>query len=296
MNGRIACRVGVVDIGIANLGSVLRVLSDLVDRVLPLTEPAQFADVDRIILPGVGAFPEAMRRLLRAYPRFAAEDRPAVLEILASRPSSARVLVDGLAEAGSGVTATDLTAAHARQILDHGDADLRERLAANWGTLRTSPADREEAIRRLGAALTDARLAEADLPRGRELFHRTCGQCHRLFGSGGETGPDLTGAQRSSLDYLLVNVLDPSAAVPATYRSRVVALEDGRVVRGQLVRQDARVIELQTPTERIVLPVAEIAEIGETDASPMPEGLLDRLSADEVRDLFAYLMQTVPSP
>jgi len=63
MNGRIACRVGVVDIGIANLGSVLRVLSDLVDRVLPLTEPAQFADVDRIILPGVGAFPEAMRRL-----------------------------------------------------------------------------------------------------------------------------------------------------------------------------------------------------------------------------------------
>ena len=63
MNGRIACRVGVVDVGIANLGSVLRVLTDLVDTVVPLTDPAQFAAVDRIILPGVGAFPEAMRRL-----------------------------------------------------------------------------------------------------------------------------------------------------------------------------------------------------------------------------------------
>ena len=51
----------------------------------------------------------------------------------------------------------------------------------------------------------------ADLPRGRFLFSKPSGTCHKLFDDGSQIGPELTGAQRANLDYILDNVLDPSA-------------------------------------------------------------------------------------
>ena len=55
--------VGVIDCGIANLGSILRMLGKNVHKVRVVTEPIDFEDLDRVILPGVGAFPIAMERL-----------------------------------------------------------------------------------------------------------------------------------------------------------------------------------------------------------------------------------------
>lgn len=55
--------VGVVDCGIANLGSIVRTLSKNVRQVRVITEPTDFDGLDKIILPGVGAFPIAMERL-----------------------------------------------------------------------------------------------------------------------------------------------------------------------------------------------------------------------------------------
>ena len=39
-----------------------------------------------------------------------------------------------------------------------------------------------------------------------------------MFGEGGDVGPELTGSQRANLDYVLENVLDPSAVVPREFR------------------------------------------------------------------------------
>ena len=61
--------------------------------------------------------------------------------------------------------------------------------------------------------LSAARLAEADRVKGRQLFDKSCGKCHKLFGTGGAIGPELTGAQRGNLNYLLENILDPSATL-----------------------------------------------------------------------------------
>lgn len=55
--------VGVVDCGIANLGSILRTLGKNVHKVRVVAEPTDFEGLDRVILPGVGAFPIAMKRL-----------------------------------------------------------------------------------------------------------------------------------------------------------------------------------------------------------------------------------------
>ena len=56
--------------------------------------------------------------------------------------------------------------------------------------------------------------AKADLSRGRLIFNRTCQQCHKMYDIGGDIGPNLTGSDRANLDYVLENVLDPSARSP----------------------------------------------------------------------------------
>jgi len=60
---RLSTRVGIVDIGIANIGSLHRCLVDIVDSVNLVRTPNDLVAVDRLILPGVGSFPEAMTRL-----------------------------------------------------------------------------------------------------------------------------------------------------------------------------------------------------------------------------------------
>jgi len=45
-----------------------------------------------------------------------------------------------------------------------------------------------------------------------------CAACHTLYGEGGKVGPDLTGGGRDNLDYLLENIVDPSAVVTADFR------------------------------------------------------------------------------
>src|SRR5262249_37662659 len=117
-----------------------------------------------------------------------------------------------------------------------------------------------------------------------------CAVCHRLYGEGKSIGPDLTGSGRSNLDYLLENIVDPSAIVPADYRVSNVELKDDRSFTGIVVARNERTIELQMQHERLVIERADIQELRQGTLSLMPEGLLETLKQDEIRDLIGYLM------
>ncbi len=104
-------------------------------------------------------------------------------------------------------------------------------------------------------------LARADRSRGRAVFDRVCASCHELYGAGGEIGPDLTGAGRDNLDYLLENLVDPSASVSADFRMVVVAMNDGRTLNGLVRGQTERTLTLQTQTEALVLDRREIERL-----------------------------------
>ena len=56
---------------------------------------------------------------------------------------------------------------------------------------------------------------------------RSIAQCHHLFDTGGEVGPDITGANRGDLDYLLQNILFPNAVIPNEYRATTVETRTG---------------------------------------------------------------------
>lgn len=240
--------------------------------------------------PALGA------KIANHYQGFQPTDREAVLGVLIQRPSFARALLDALA-AGR-VSKKDITAYHARQILSLKDPALSARLTEVWGELRESPAERQAEISALKAALTPEVLAKADASRGRVVYNQVCATCHQLYGEGKLVGPDLTGAGRHDLDYLLSNIIDPGAAVSADFRMTVVALTDGRVLNGLVRARTDQALTLQTQTDEVVLPRAEIEEEQVSAESLMPAGLLQPLSPEQVRDLFAYLRlpSQVPLP
>ena len=102
-------------------------------------------------------------------------------------------------------------------------------------------------------------------------------------------GPDLTGAGRAELDYVLMNVLDPSAVVPEVWRLTQVIMGDGRVLSGALAASDARTLTLRTPEGEITIDRDDVEEVQRRNESVMPEGLLNGLTDEQVRDLVAYL-------
>ncbi|MDQ3331242.1 MAG: c-type cytochrome, partial [Planctomycetota bacterium] len=145
-------------------------------------------------------------------------------------------------------------------------------------------------------ALHDTILASAGDPyRGKRLFSTACGRCHRLFGEGGDLGPDLTSDPRNDLSRLLGAVAAPSAEIREGFENFVAITSDGRVISGLLVDQDEHVVVLREADGRtVLLRRNDLEELVKQRKSLMPDGLLDRLPDDELRDLFAYLRSSQP--
>ncbi len=158
------------------------------------------------------------------------------------------------------------------------------------GQLREGSSERRALINSLKTQLTEKSLQQADLRSGRRLFQKSCSQCHRLYDQGKQIGPDLTGSQRANLDYLLENVVDPSAVVGKDFRMTSILTADGRTLSGLVVSKNDKTLYCKHRLTQETIAVDEIDQLSETNLSPMPEGLLDKLTADEIRDLVAYLM------
>ena len=58
---------------------------------------------------------------------------------------------------------------------------------------------------------------------------------------------------------------------------------------GEAIRLNERAVTLRTEKETIVIPKDEIEMRTVSKQSMMPDGLFDKLSREEIRDLIAYL-------
>jgi putative heme-binding domain-containing protein len=196
------------------------------------------------------------------------------------------------------VPRADVSAFAARQMYALGDRRVTDRLKSVWGEVRDTPADKQKQLARYKGQLTPTALKAADLKNGRLVFSKTCQACHKLYGEGAAIGPDLTGSNRADLDYLLSNIIDPSAEVARDYRMSVVNTSSGRVVTGIVVERSPARLVVQTATEKMIVPAEDVESVKDSALSLMPDGQLDTLSREQVRDLIAYLMSKsqVPLP
>jgi putative heme-binding domain-containing protein len=265
--------------------------------------------------------PAIAEKLVEACRATKPEGRGAIVSLLVSRPSFARALLAAIRSDRLPIAV--LTAFDVRRIHALGDAAVSQEVTAVWGQLRESPEEKLARIEELRTLLSDGPPHEgegirrgpssetrpssegkaagsggpsANLASGRRLYAQHCGGCHRLYGEGGSIGPDLTGSGRHDLGYLLENLVDPGAVVNRDWRLSTVVLHDGRVLGGILTDSRDETVVLQTPTERLVLVRDDIDSVTLTDRSPMPEGLLDRLTPEEIRDLVGYLRHPAQVP
>ncbi len=128
------------------------------------------------------------------------------------------------------------------------------------------------------------------MKQGQALFEKTCSACHKLYGKGGTLGPDLTGSQRSNLNYLLGNIVDPSAEVSEKFQMSILALGDGRAISGVIQSENDETLVIKTPNEVITVLKDDIEARKNSKLSMMPERQLDKMSEQEILDLFSYLM------
>ncbi len=235
--------------------------------------------------------PEMARLLIKNYGKFRGTDRPGIIASLVSRKSFAAELVEAI-DRGE-IARNELTAYDARQIRSLGDDVLNKRLGDVWGEFRESPDDRKAAMQKVKDILQSVSDGPVDLSDGRRVFANLCAKCHRMYGEGQQIGPDLTGSNRDNLDYLLENIVDPSAVVAKDYRVSVLMLHDGRILNGVVLSRNKRSVTIQTQTERVILQATDIEDEKLTSSSPMPDGQLDALTVPEIRNLFHYLQHPV---
>ena len=240
--------------------------------------------------------PEISSSILARWADFDESARMDAVTTLVARRTWAGDLLDALEDGR--VPRSALTAQALRTLAQHADVQLQQRLEKVWGVFRPTAEEQRAAIARWMERLTPDKLAGADLAHGRDVYARTCQRCHVLWDEGGTIGPEITGANRKDLAYLLENVLDPSAQIPLEYRATLVRTVDGRLLTGIRSGEAQGVVRLATENEVVVLDPDEIEELRLETASMMPEGQLETLTESEVCDLFAYLMgdRQVPLP
>jgi PQQ-dependent dehydrogenase (methanol/ethanol family) len=175
-----------------------------------------------------------------------------------------------------------------------------EAIAAFVMTLKTPPA--------VATGLSEA--APGDPVAGGRFFAGTgnCATCHMVRGRGGVLGPDLSAIGRDRRPAQIEQALrDPGAAPaagpgrggrggrggPPPYRAVTVRLRDGQSIRGIAKNESAFDLQLLGMDGKLHLLLKEqVAEVvHEKTLMPKVEG-----TADQVRDLVAYLSRLTPDP
>ncbi|MSU19842.1 MAG: c-type cytochrome [Pedosphaera sp.] len=229
--------------------------------------------------------------VIDAYKSFSEDTRTSALTLLASRSAWALQFLEAL-DAGR-VVRQAVPQDVVRKVKLYDTPRHRELLARTWPNIQTpTTAEMEKQIKRLAGVLSKGTGSPYE---GQKLYSVSCGACHKLFGKGGQIGPDLTTFKRDDLENMLLNVVNPNAEIREGYENFLLTTKDGRALSGFIADKDDRVIVLRgLDGENSVLPRDEISEMKAAGASLMPEGMLEALEDQQVRDLFAYLRSTQP--
>lgn len=184
-----------------------------------------------------------------------------------------------------------------RPLAEFKNQQIDKAVLKHWGKIgAATPGEKQARISWLGVQLGKA---PGNKTHGKELFVKNCATCHQLFGEGAKIGPDLTTADRKNRGYLLAQIVDPSGYVRPEYISFNVTTNDGRRLSGVVQDPNDSTVTLVNVIEnkavKTVISKADIDQMLPSPVSLMPEKILDTLSDDDIRDLFAYLQSEAPT-
>lgn len=230
------------------------------------------------------------RLLLNRYDEFSSAEKVAAIETLASRSSYGGILMYALEN--EMIPKSDVPAYAARKmhrVVGSGFLEV-------WGPITALSSEKQATIAKFKTLLTPEVVAAADPVRGERMFDEACGICHQMYGEGGLLGPDLTGSNRTELDYLLTNIVDPNGDIQDAYKMVLLTTRDGRTYAGNVIAESDRDLTLRiVGDESVVISKSEIQSRDRSEISMMPEGMLKAYTNPQIVDLIGYLMNTTNS-
>ena len=139
-----------------------------------------------------------------------------------------------------------------------------------------------------------------DAKAGGDLYHGAgkCSGCHKIRGSGGVLGPDLTniGAERR-LDRLRESLLEPSAEIAVGYDAVRLAMSGGTSIRAIAKNRTNHSAQILDEHGKLhLLRRGDLAKIETVDRSWMPADFGERFNEAQINDLLAFLARQTIRP
>ena len=140
----------------------------------------------------------------------------------------------------------------------------------------------------------EAALFGGTAAEGKRVFYEKpeaqCVRCHRINGQGGDVGPDLSHvASQKDRRYLLESVVLPNKQIAQGFDSVMVMLKDGDSQAGVLKTETADTLVLNSADSGVVTLKKADIKSRRAALSPMPEGLGQILSKQDLRNLVEFL-------
>ena len=143
---------------------------------------------------------------------------------------------------------------------------------------------------------TLAASAPTDPPKGnaehgQQLFRANCGSCHRVNGTGGRLGPDLSrvGTSRTR-DMMVKQIRGATEDFRPGYEPVTLTGSDGQAIKGVKKNEDNFSVQIMDTRERIQgYEKDKMKAVTNDTKSAMPAYGTDRLSASDLDDIIRYL-------
>lgn len=137
-----------------------------------------------------------------------------------------------------------------------------------------------------------------DAAKGEKVFREktevSCVRCHRIDGTGGKVGPDLSGVGKQyARRGVLESVVDPNLKIADGFGQIIVATDDGLMHTGMVKQETETQLALMDKDGNVTWLDVDTIEGRKEGKSSMPEDLIEQLSSDELRDLVEYLSKRV---
>lgn len=177
--------------------------------------------------------------------------------------------------------------------------------AANLPGLAHTLADLTSGLPPADAAALDLiqkRLAgytssKPDLARGAEIFKTNCASCHILANEGAKIGPQLDGVGARGAERLIEDILDPNRNVDQAFRASTLALDDGRVITGLILRDPGEVIVVaDAQGKELTIEKKSVEERAVVPLSPMPANMAEQVNEADFYHLIGFLLSRREKP
>lgn len=256
------------------------------ERMGALLEVGQPREIQRAAMAELASAAEAMvtAYVIERWPYLGPDARRDAASYLIRGRGRHAALLDALENGRIRVGEMNFILERRRFLLRSPEPEIRLRAQAFFDD--AGVVTRAEALEAMRPALG----LDGDPERGETLFLELCARCHRSGGAGSGPGPDLSGIGRKSAETLLHDILDPNAAVDASYVNYVVETTDGEVHTGLLAESTGGGIVLRAAEDLLIeVPAERVREVRSDGLSMMPEELEAGLEPADMADLLTFL-------